>query len=212
MPKQINAGQLTQALQRAFGFKGRYTPMLDEVVVPVYVIADPSPAAVTKLCGATATVTSVMDGGRAYIQLFNPVGSGNVVNLTLVAAQSSIKEALNVIFFDGSPAGTVVRTDIHFRDRRNVPGLPSSLIRRNEDTAGVGFVGDLIATLEVDGALAQTAAWIASAEDPRQPLAVLGEGQGIIIQQNDNLASTIRVNYGFIEIPATEVRPPGGIP
>jgi len=208
VPKQLNSGAITQALQRAFGFKGRYIPMLDEVIVPVYVIADPSPASQTKLCAATTSV-STDAANFGIIQLFNPLGSGNVVNVTNVVVSSSVKEALNIVFFDGGDAFDQ-RPNIHFRDRRN-PGEPSTVIRREAVVATP--VGDLVATVEVDGALSQTASWESQSGDPRQPLAVLPEGTGLAVQQFDELITALfRVNFRFLEIPRTEVNPVGGLP
>jgi len=208
MPKQLNNGQITQALQRAFGFKGRYIPMLDEVIVPVYNIADPSPASVTRLVAGTfdafSNTTEI-----AYVQLFNPVGSGVIANLTTTVALSDVKQGITVRFFD-TPAPLKASVGPFFRDRRNV-GNPICELRRDETE--LLPVGDEVALLQVDGALAQTAAWAAETADPRQPLAVLGPGQGIVLQPQVNVASSImRVNFRWLEIPITEVGPIGGLP
>jgi len=207
MPKQLNNGAITLALQRAFGFKGRYIPMLDEVIVPVYVIADPSPSLPTRLCAATDDQAG--DGTNLqFIQLFNPVGSGVVVNVTNVSAISEVKEQLLIAFYDGD--ASIQGADIHFRDRR-ISGNPTTIVRT--DIGGLAPVGERVAVLEVDGALAQTAAWDTQASDPRQPLAVLTAGQGLIVQPRGVVPSSIiTVNFRFLEIPQTEVSPPGGLP
>jgi len=71
--------------------------------------------------------------------------------------------------------------------------------------------------LQVDGAFSQTAAWQAEGADPRQPLAVLGPGDGLLVQEvlesppisgDKNLTA----NFRWIEIPITEQSPEGGIP
>jgi len=209
MPKQLNNGKVTESLQRAFGFKGRYIPMLDEVIVPVYVIADPAPAAKSKLCAATVTVSNPdgTGGFLVYAQLFNPVGSGNIVSVTNVVTSSDAKQTLAIRFFNGTVG--VDRPDIHFRDRR-VGGEPSTIIRR--ETNATSGQGDLVAFVDVDGALSQTAAWETQSGDPRQPLAVLDEGQGMIVQQNVDLLAQHRVNWRFLEIPITQQNPSGGLP
>jgi len=207
MPKQLNSGQITQALQRAFGFKGRYIPMLDEVIVPVYVIADPSPASQTRLCAATAGAGPSIALEVSGVQLFNPLGSGNVVNVTNVTASSDIKQQHDITFFDGD---LPITSNIHFRDRRN-RGTPSTQIRASASL--LPFLGDTVAVIEVDGALAQTASWETQAGDPRQPLAVLDEGQGLLVQERDDaLTGLIRVNFRFLEIPKSETNPAGGLP
>jgi len=209
MPKQLNNGAITQALQRAFGFKGRYIPMLDEVIVPVYNIADPSPAQQTRLCAATIASAHTVPFFTT-LQLFNPAGSGNVVNVSNVVASADAKAILDIKFFDGGDA-FIQRPDIHFRDRR-FRGEPSTIIRR-DDTSASAF-GDLVAQVDVDGVLAQTASWDAAAGDARQPLAVLDEGQGLIVQVNDELGTIalMRANFRFIEIPKSETNPSGGLP
>jgi len=207
MPKQLNAGQITQALQRAFGFKGRYVPMLDEVIVPVYVIQDPAPSNPTRLCAGVGDLVVVATINE-YVQLFNPVGSGNIVNVTNVVTSSDVKLELLIAFFDSTVGLSVVGN--HFRDRR-LGGSPSSVIRTN--STQVGGAGDRVAIVAVDGALSQTAAWEASTGDPRQPLAVLGEGRGLIVQKRDqSVTGTIRVNFRYLEIPQTQENPAGGIP
>jgi len=212
MPKQLNAGAITQALQRAFGFKGRYIPMLDEVIVPVYNISDPSPAAVTRLCAGTSKVAATGTPANPFVQLLNPALSGIIVNLTAAVASASVKAAINVAFFntDQSTQGG----EFSFRDRRN-RGNPIAKVQA--DAAQDSILGIIVAKLFVDGALSQTASWISEGNDPRQPLAVLGPGQGVIFQFSDDVAGPISgdsliANFRWLEIPLTEVNPLGGIP
>jgi len=209
VPKQLNNGQITQALQRAFGFKGRYIPMLDEVIVPVYVISDPAPAALTRLVAGTIIADNSAEGSFETVQLFNPTGSGIVSVVSNWTGLSNIKQKLNISFFDSPLSVTPILTSA-FRDRR-VAGSPASeLLRGDQLTA----VGQLIAVLEVDGSLAQTAAWEAAAGDPRQPLVVLGEGQGVVMQSDEGAGTTneIVANMRWLEIPITELSPEGGLP
>jgi len=211
MPLPIQVGQVTQALQRAFGFKGRYTPMLDEVIVPVYVIADPSPAGLTALAiGTGFTVLGAAPGTFAVVFLHNPEGSGVLLNVTAAHVIGSIKLRLQVRFA-AQPGATRI-LDVQFRDRRN-RGEPSGQIYR-DDTRG-SLLGDLVAVLTVDGVLSQTASWVTSESDPRQPLVVLEPGQTVVIQNAESSAATsdgFTVNWRWLEIPLTEVNPPGGLP
>jgi len=208
MPLPIQIGSVTQALQRAFGFKGRYTPMLDEIIVPVYVIADPSPAQITRLAAGFNNQSQVALQ-FVFIMLFNPEGSGILINVTSVVASADLKTDLTVSLFD-DVSGVSLDGSTAWRDRRNA-GRPSGLVgRSNSETA---VVGESVARIQVDGTLAQTAAWEASAADPRQPLIVLDEGKGLIVQ--DTLGTdipVINVNYRWLEVPITEQRPPGGLP
>jgi len=213
MPKQLNSGQITQALQRAFGFKGRYIPMLDEVIVPVYVIADPSPAQITRLVGGTFRAT-VASGSNflGFVQLFNPEGSGVLINLTSAVAQGDVKIELTArVGGLADTPGTDQGLGVRFRDRR----LTSEPIGQMFSDGGSTLVrGDEIARLQVDGAFSQIASWIVQSTDPRQPLIVLRPGTGVIIQGTDPIAESyvLDVNWLWLEIPITQVDPAAGIP
>jgi len=210
MPKQIQTGHVTQSLQRAFGFKGQFKPMLDELIVPVYVIADPTPAQVQRLCAGTRGAIVPTDLDRPFVQLFNPPDSGVLASVTSVIASSDVKHQLNVAFFDtpGVQVGTA-----HFRDRRN-QGNPSCELRNTEtETTNQG---DIIAVLQVDGTLSQTSSWVATPADPRQPLSVLPPGRGLIVQLRSTIASVagdnMRVNFRWLEVPIWDIRPESGLP
>jgi len=212
MPKQLNAGRVTATLQRAFGFKGRYTPMLDEVIVPVYVISDPAPAEITQLCAGTTSASEVLgDMNLLAVMLFNPEESGVICNVTTVSVIGNQKSNVNVVFSDFAlidPSGPAT-----FRDRR-VVGTPRCQLRRDQ-TRLTPLTGTIIAQFQIDGALAQSAAWLADAGDPRQPLTVLRPNQGLALQLNTATGTpgdNLRGNFRWLEIPITEQRPPGGLP
>ena len=210
MPKQLNNGKITEALQRAFGFKGRYIPMLDEVIVPVYNIADPSPANVTKLGAATTAVGGGLMPELTWTGLFNPPRSGVILNVTsAVVTTTDAKSEVDIRLV--GDIGGANRGNVHFRDRRNI-GLPSAQTRR--DSAALALVGDLVAVVQIDGALSQTASWETSTGDPRQPLAVLREGTGLVVQNPSDLVTgiSLRANFRFLEIPISQVNPAAGIP
>jgi len=216
MPKQINAGKLTQALQRAFGFKGRYVPMLDEVVVPVYVIEDPAPAAVTRLCAGSRSFSPLAVGDLPYVQLRNPPKSGVILNVTNVVVLALIAGKQNVEIRITEVEAPELGNNQFFRDLRNSgPGLarkPTAQIRR--DTAPGGVVGDLLAIVQIDGALSQTSSWESQSGDPRQPLAVLPPGTAILTQTSDILTPQSDVfvtNFRWLEIPITQ-QPASGLP
>jgi len=206
MPVKIQIGAVTQALQRAFGFKGRYTPLLDEMIVPVYVIADPSPAQVTRLAGGTSE--TLANSNDQVLQLFNPPGSGTVINLTNAIVLGDVKFAFHIALLD-FPVPNVSAPSF-FRDTRNV-GTPVGLLL--SETNQVGLIGDRLATGQVDGAFSQSAAWEASASDPRQPLVVLEPGKGVIVQLiNIGAPALMDVSWRWLELPASETNPFGGLP
>lgn len=84
MPVQIQTPSITQSLARTFGFKGSYNPVLDEVVVPVHVLPDPSPARPRKLAIAYAEFAAA-GVNTPQIQLRNPIDSGVILNVTRMA-------------------------------------------------------------------------------------------------------------------------------
>jgi len=205
VPLPIQIGSVTQALQRAFGFKGRYTPMLDEIIVPVYIITDPSPAGPTRLCSGTVEAGALID--TPTMQILNPAGSGVIVNVTTLTVSALEKQPIFIAFDDSILDDLIDRN--FFRDRR-IGGIPAAQLRKTDEQ--VAPVANITAVLEVDGALSQTASWVADASDPRQPLAVLGPGQAVSVQGGIVAPSNIRMNVRWIEIPITEQAPPGGLP
>jgi len=208
MPKRIQIGAVTQALQRAFGFKGRYTPMLDEVVVPVYVIADPAPAAETRICSGTVFAPGPSTTGKTTVQILNPPGSGIIVNVTSVVALSTVKASVIVVYSQNPLADPI--SDFFFRDRR-IKGDPAARLSRDND--GAIFGSNITAVIQLDGNLAQTGTWEAATQDPRQPLCVLPPGQALNLQVSGGTVNDdIRGNFKWLEIPITEQSPVGGIP
>jgi len=210
MPKQIQTGAVTQALQRAFGFKGAYRPMLDEVIAPVYVIADPSPAQVTRLAMGTGEVDGADAPAIPFVQLFNPPDSGVICNLTHGSVFSNAKAEIVIRFHDlpGANQGN----QLTFRDRRN-QGEPACQIFVDNSQSSVGLT---VAVLQIDGTLTQTGIWSTPGNDPRQPLAVLKPGTGVLLAPRTDTeigtADFLRVNFQWIEVPIWDINPQGGLP
>jgi len=138
MPKQLNAPQITAALQRVFGFKGSYRPMLDEVVVPVYLISDPAPAATQQLAQCSIISNGIPVTAAPMTQFVNPEGSGILAVVTSVALgirkQAGGQDATHVFegfFFrgDGATGPSTPKRGI-FRDQRaafDAPTTPRAL-------------------------------------------------------------------------------------
>lgn len=74
-PVRIFQGDTTAELVRRFELRGGYAPMLDDVIVPVAVVAD-----LTEQDVAPAAAGNAQVGGAAanfgILELFNPAGSG----------------------------------------------------------------------------------------------------------------------------------------
>ena len=86
MPKQINTPQVGSALVRFFNLKGRFQPVLDEVIVPVAIAADLTAAggAATAVRHAGGFAQFEWTGGltkKAWHSIENPATSGVDIHL-----------------------------------------------------------------------------------------------------------------------------------
>jgi len=227
MPLPIQVGSVTQALQRAFGFKGRYTPLLDEVIVPVWVVQDPAPAVVTRLCSSAPQIDNAGAANFSHVILHNPAGSGvlgvvNGINLqvtgdggvTLLKPQL-INFHLTITDVPPNPAG--FKFAGVFRDTRlgSVPSILEGIADRDAIPATSPIVASFNFAVGPGGAL--PVVFKGESTDPRQPLLVLAPGSfiqatnAVAPQPGDN-EPAIRVIYQWLEVPITEQAPLGGIP
>jgi len=229
MPKQIQVGAITQALQRAFGFKGKYIPMLDEVIVPVWVVQDATPAAVARIVGATRNEQATLVGEFAHVWLWNPPGSGVIGSISNVAIQLTddadiqltkpFSVVAKIAVTDTKPGTALVGvTQGTFRDTRQ-PRAPSNLQMLSEEdlnsTAGGDNLASLLWPAGVAGSIVQT--MNAESADPRQPLVVLKPGSYLELSTSPAVNGAgenvkMRVNFFWIEVPITEQDPAGGLP
>jgi len=225
MPLPIQVGSVTQALQRAFGFKGRYTPMLDEVIVPVYVVQDPAPAVVTRIAAGTVTVPEPGDGEFVHVSLWNPPTSGvlAVVNSVFVQVSDAVDGTTSDphTFIGKIKAAPVqpggAETDSDFRDARLLGNEPA--LSMFGDLSVLGPAGPSIAQiLFPSGATgSQPQLLKTQSSDPRQPLAVLAPGSLLeLVNLKAGLAADLepktRASFQWLEIPITEQSPLGGLP
>jgi len=231
MPKAIQVGSVTAALQRAFGFKGKFTPMLDEIVVPVYVIQDPAPAVKTRLVAATAEITAPTPADPteaiAHVRLWNHPKTGvlgvvNFVHIQITTDQDTVQTKPwlvrgFIVKTNVTPPGAGATVPGLFRDTRfTAAEKPALEIRSLFDNVGSGsdFFTQFNFTTGLTGAPAQRME--AESSDPRQPLAVLSPGS--YLEVNIPEATIIggepklRVNFQWLEIPITELDPAGGLP
>ena len=75
MPKQINTYQVGQSLVKKFGLKGRFQPVLDEVIVPVITVGDTTPTDI-RLAVSGISAAAAGAGNQHKIHLRNPPNSG----------------------------------------------------------------------------------------------------------------------------------------
>jgi len=214
---------VTQALQRAFGFKGKYTPLLDEVIVPVYVVQDPAPAVVTRLVGAFDDLSQGGGSEQQHVRLWNPVGSGvlGVLNFVRLQVTDEIEAVTTkphimrakIVITDVEPTGAP--SPGTFRDSR-LGSQPSILeVRSDRDliTTPPPFFAEIVFMTGIVGAPTQSLD--VESSDPRQPLVVLQPGSFLEITTRDSTTPTepvIRTNWQWLEVPITEQFPPGGLP
>jgi len=184
MPKQLNNGRVTQSLQSAFGFKGRYIPMLDEVIVPVYQIADPVPAEPSlTYAGRFFFDISVTDGDFPRLRFRNPPGSGVLMQLSGVsigaikgagASQEAemtgfiVPEAVSSIDFPTLLTATK-------RDTRNVQES-RLVISTGLSNQAAGTTPDTLGTALVITEAGFTELTTGPGNFPRQPPTVIGPG------------------------------------
>jgi len=230
MPKQLNNGKVTQALQRTFGFKGRYNPMLDEVIVPVYQISDPQPAAPQRLAIGSIEQDAPGVGTAISPQFFNPVGSGIIASVTGVQIGASkdtgpgISVPYGVQFMEenllylAGPDVLIKRT--FFRDQRQSPQttagkLALCTLRSNRN------LGSIVASNVFARAIIQTGNNFAemvpaTGGEVRQPVLVLQPGRGFIVRTQDatlaNAVTVFAMNVQWLEVPILQDDPPGGSP
>jgi len=237
MPKQLNNGAITAALQRAFGFKGRYQPMLDEVIVPVYQISDPAPAGPIANCIGTVVHPGAADTTTLgpFVSILNPPGSGKTVIIQsvamaafkdLVGPQNADVVQVDARFHRNSPGPD--RGNSFFRDQRlaGEPYPSLGIVNRPVCVVSFGLRGyfdpDAVfasTLLKRDGTVAELSTAIAPGE--RAPLAVLQENRGVEMQFALDEAGTgdgssadtpLLMNLIWLELPNTFLNPTGSIP
>jgi len=210
MPKQLNNGKITEALQRAFGFKGRYIPMLDEVVVPVYQIADPIPADPAPTYASSILVAkNGLESVR--IRFRNNIGSGITVQIT----------SLSIGIFEELPGAKPVLRPVIFIEEpgTNATDFSTVAVLQNRDTretlpsrislTGQTFVPGVDRTIGViartivnpDSTLAEVVS--APGQETRQPLVVLEEGFSVGIRNEGSAAIDLPflANFSWLELP-----------
>jgi len=196
MPKQLNNGNVTAALQRAFGFKGRYRPMLDEVIVPVYQIADPVPAAPQALCIGTNVDSGAGALEFVVFQFFNPTGSG------VVAQMSSV--AFGVLGPGDPPIPEVfIRMQMRFITEKQKMDLTSPSVQFNN-----GFFRDQRAAITALSESNRPLCQLIS--DSARTTSIPGADRAAftLIKTDDTLAELVQTFGGDIRQPAI-VLPPG---
>jgi len=208
MPKNLNNAKITQRLVEAFQLKGRYIPMLDEVIVPTYVIDDPAPAEPNRLCAGTVR----RDGVSApLIIIHNPVGSQILVVLTSVIAEASKLVAAGqaqLFLITGSLIGANIFNDNSdnnskaFRDTRiTLAGPQAALLADAGGSGGVQiFERSVLVSDTTEPLLFDMVS--SPVQGPRQPPIVLAPNTGLAININVGVEQiSLAANFLWEEIP-----------
>lgn len=80
MPKQINTYQVGQSLVKKFGLKGRFQPVLDEVIVPVVTVGETLPEDI-RLAITGIDLAASGAGNQNLVTFRNGVNSGILIRL-----------------------------------------------------------------------------------------------------------------------------------
>jgi hypothetical protein len=134
MPKQINTYQVGQALVRKFGLKGRFQPVLDEVIVPVVNVGETLEQSVRLAAGGLEGVTAGA-GNQNLITFRNGAGSGIIATVKSWNAVSGAPITDYLSITAGTTTGTV-GTGAFWRDLR-LAGVPRSYLARSASPAAV---------------------------------------------------------------------------
>jgi len=211
MPKSLNNAKITQRLVESFQLKGRYIPMLDEVIVPVYVLDDPAPAEPNRLAAGTVEITAP-GAGTTKLQLFNPPNSGVMTIVTfasiILSKAGGAADFYPVLIFlvqsDQVPSDGSTALNTDWRDTRIALDEPYTTV---SSSAGGIAAGSQIITqvlgLDPAASLAEVEVLASPVQGPRQPPVVLKPSTGIVLQVTNPQAAglTMFANFLWEEIP-----------
>jgi len=188
MPKNLNNAKITQRLVEAFQLKGRYIPMLDEVIVPTYVIEDPAPAHPNRLAAGFVRIDGVEDPSLALV---NPAGSGVMIVVTFAnLTVGKLTGAADTISIGGFlRAGDIgvdasLKTSSQWRDSRlrgTVSDTPYGVMVANTSGAAGRQLFERAVFLDNANPLVNTAVIEAPLMGPRQPPVVLGPDAALVL-------------------------------
>jgi len=208
MPKQLNNGRVTSALQAAFGFKGRFIPMLDEVIVPVYQISDPVPAEPSRIFASRLEVDPAgLINNFATITISNPATSGALLVLSNVLVGITISDlgtlpggqdpsmGVTAQLLDSAGIGPQVAEAVA-RDKRNPIPSVGTVSGSTTGAAASGLSGVIGSAILASASLAETVSG-GGGTQPRQPPTVLTPGTSLrLVQSGTGAVGDIEL-FGF---------------
>jgi hypothetical protein len=133
MPVPVNTNAQVQALVDEFTIKGGFRLALDEIVVPVALVANVVPDLSRRAIG----YYELSAVNTPHISIYNPPGSGVIVTVTDIWVTFSAVNILTV-WRDGAVLLNTSGT-IHWRDMTQpAPGIPNANIRYEDRVAVTG--------------------------------------------------------------------------
>lgn len=128
MPKQINNPFPGAALVRRFGLKGRFQPVLDEVVVPVINVESGDEES-EETAAATFPNIPVAAGENSFLNLSNPTGSGVRIVLEGYGVLAGASCGLEFSLAPFSVVGATLVTSVKGWRESGLPGLPRGAVQ-----------------------------------------------------------------------------------
>lgn len=177
----IQAGDVQQKLKNLFGIKGQIpSPVLGDQVHPVAIVSDLTELAwnaIAPLRAAGSTSLAVASGAgvKAFISLFNPIGSGILVRVDRIFVGVGAAGDVQLQFANSDPGAVTLAS--YFLDRR-VSGSPT--ITGVRAATQVGSFGRPFASWQTVAAL--------TSYQIENPQIYLSEGRGVAIMSvTDNI-------------------------
>lgn len=167
MPKQINTAGVGQRLVKLFALKGRFQPVLDEVIVPV--VSVDAEEVEQRPAGSNAFVGAGGAGTYTCVVLQNPSGSGKIVRLewfSPFATSNQVNIYPNLSILSGGLTGAN-----EFWEDLRLPGVPAATVSTSVTTTVPTSAAAIVTPY-----LAIGANWI-----PPTPW-VLGPGDAVVFQ------------------------------
>jgi len=212
VPKAINNGNVTNSLLKAFNFKGRYTPMLDDVIVPVYQIADPVPAAPGNTFGGSIFADVVPLLEAPIFRLRNPPNSGVLMSVSQASTGygetpvGQTKANLVVVEVQQNPGILAGASGVPIaRDTRNNVQSRASLTSTTAVPAPATATSLVKFAVKTDGVILELV--MGSAIGARQPLVVLEPNTALDIRFTIAEALGAIANFSWLEVPVIDGTP-----
>lgn len=182
MPKQINTPGPGRGLVNRFNLKGRFQPVLDEVIVPVTIVEPEGALTVVQHAVGTQRGAASGAGNQNTIYLINQTGSGAlvVVDKVFATSGSALGDEVQIRIATGSFGGGLGL----WRDGREA-GTPRAVMARI--AGGAVVLGTGLYDLTLHGAAIEGPWWM-----PEGWLMT-------VIQTNQN--TTLDATFHWREIP-----------